>query len=144
LHDALQGSDKNNDVNELYDAIKYLPPVTAQLLPFDVIVWKYSKEEPSRAVLSAPDLNEVYRIYYTTSVLYNSKNPEVNARTSSHLASTASIFLPPNTVYKIWAINMLTHSSTQPTNVDINDVFLINSKKDNPGKKNYKVILKAN
>jgi hypothetical protein len=115
-----------------------------QLLPFDVVVWRYSKESPSIPVSDAPDLTGVFRILYTTPALYNERNPEINAISSSRLASTAPVSLPASSGYYIWAQNMLTHQLIKPQKVEINGAFLLANKRNWPDSKNYKIILKVN
>lgn len=122
----------------------YFVSSTKQLLPFDVVVWRYSKDVPPKPVSDAPDLNGIYRILYTTSALYNERNPEINAISSSQLASTTLVSLPASSGYYVWGQNMLNHQFIKPQKVEINDAFLIANKKNWPASKNYKIILKVN
>jgi hypothetical protein len=122
----------------------YFVSSTKQLLPFDVVVWKYSKDNPPRPISDAPDLTGIYRILYTTPALYNEKNPEINAISSSQLASTTVVSLPANSGYYIWGQNMLNHQLIKPQKVDINDAFFLSNKKNWPTSKNYKIVLKVN
>jgi hypothetical protein len=120
-----------------------LSAIMKQLLPFDVIVWRNSTIAPYKPVLDAPDLNATYRIFYTLSGLYNHKNPEVNAKSTSRLASTVQISLPSNAVFSFWTLNMLNHKMTQAEDVDLKDVW-INSTKNHPGLKKPSIVLKVN
>jgi hypothetical protein len=122
----------------------YVVRTGKQLLSFEVVVWRYSKDAPPQPVSNAPDLNKVYRIIYTTPALFNERNPEINSISSSQLASTTVISLPGNSAYYIWGQNMLNHQVIKPQKFDINGVFLLSNKKDWPDSKNYRIILKAN
>ena len=113
-----------------------------QLLPFDVIVYHSSNVDPFRPVLDAPDLSKTYRIYYTLSDIYNHKNPEATAKSSTHLASTIQLSLPSNTTYTFWALNMLNHKNTKPEDVDLRGV-LSRTNKILPGLKKPSIVIKV-
>ena len=113
-----------------------------QLLPFDVIVWRPGKVDPYKPVLDAPDLKATFRIYYTLANLYNRKNPEINAKTSSRLASTIQLSLPSNSIFSFWTLNMGNHKMTTAENVDLRDV-LKNSMKNEPRLKKPSVVIKV-
>ncbi len=102
---------------------RLLAVIVKQLLPFDVIVWRNSKETPYKPVTDAPDLTATHRIFYTLSKLYNHKNPEINAKSSNRLASTIQVSLPSNTVFKFWTLNMTNHKTTNAEDVDLRDVL---------------------
>jgi hypothetical protein len=119
-----------------------LSAIMKQLLPFDVIVYRYSRETPAKPVLEAPDLSKTYRIFYALQNLYNHKSPEVNAKSATHLASTVQVSLPSNTIFTFWALNMLTHKNTKPEDVDLKDV-LSHTNKILPGLKKPSIVLKV-
>ena len=128
--------------NELID-IDHMPAtLVKQLLPFDVIVWRPGKVDPYKPVLDAPDLKATFRIYYTLANLYNRKNPEINAKTSSRLASTIQLSLPSNSIFSFWTLNMGNHKMTTAENVDLRDV-LKNSMKNEPRLKKPSVVIKV-
>ncbi|MEP6951134.1 MAG: hypothetical protein ABI863_17735 [Ginsengibacter sp.] len=119
-----------------------LAAIIKQLLPFDVIVYRYSKETPAQPFLDAPDLSKTYRIFYTLPNLYNHKNPEVNARSATRLASTVQVSLPSNITFTFWTLNMLNHKNTKPEDVDLKDV-LSHTNKILPGLKKPSIVLKV-
>ena len=109
--------------NENDNAQSLLAASVKQLLPFDVLVWRNSKEPPYKPVLDAPDLLASYRTFYTLSKLYNHRNPEVNAKSSNRLASTIQVSLPSNTVFTFWTLNMINHKTTTAKDVDLKNVL---------------------
>jgi len=130
-------------LNETGSPEYFLPVIMPEVLPFDVIVWHHSRELPARPVLDAPDLTGVYRVFYTLKKLYNHKNPEINAKTTAQLASTAQVSLPPNSIFKFWTLNMLNHKLTEAVDSELRDVFL-NSQKRWPNPKKATIVLKVN
>jgi len=121
----------------------YIPvAIEEQLLPFDVIVWRTGTVAPYKPVLDAPDLKASFRVFYILSKLYNHKNPEVNATSSSRLASTIRVSLPSNTTFSIWTLNMLNHRTTGAKDVDLRDVFK-NSMKNEPRLKRPSIVIKV-
>ena len=113
-----------------------------RVLPFDIIVYR-SKTPPAGPVLTEPNLNEAYRIFYTPSSLYNNRNPDINALVSPDLASTTQVPLPQTLGYKFWTLNMLNHSRTNATNVEVKDIFINNRKKGSTDKR-LSILLKVN
>jgi hypothetical protein len=106
------------------DDLKHiLAAIMKQLLPYDVIVFRSSTVAPYKPVLDAPDLAATYRIFYTLSILYNHKNPDINAKSTGHLASTVQISLPSNSVFTFWTLNMLNHKMTKAVDVDLKNVL---------------------
>lgn len=126
------------------DSLEYIPAVAIakQLLPFDVIVWRTGTVAPFKPVLDAPDLKATFRVFYTLSDLYNHKNPEVNAKTGSRLASTIGISLPSNSTFSFWTLNMVNHRMTNAKDIDPRDV-LKNSMKNEPRLKKPSIVLKV-
>ena len=110
------------------------PPGEGQLIPFNVIVWRNSKEQPSRPITNSPDLVGTYRISYILAVLYNHKNPEIGSHSSNELASTMQYALPGNAVLTFWSRNMLTGKVSNPETVDLRDLLISNQKKGVNGK----------
>jgi len=128
--------------NEI-ESPEYIPvAIEEQLLPFDVIVWRTGTVAPYKPVLDAPDLKASFRVFYILSKLYNHKNPEVNATSSSRLASTIRVSLPSNTTFSIWTLNMLNHRTTGAKDVDLRDVFK-NSMKNEPRLKKPSIVIKV-
>ncbi len=113
-----------------------------RILPFDIVVYR-SKTPPAGPVLSEPNLNEAYRIFYTPSSLYNNRNPDINALVSPDLASTTQVPLPQTLGYKFWTLNMLNHSRSNATNVEVKDIFINNRKKGSTDKR-LSILLKVN
>ena len=113
-----------------------------RVLPFDIVVYR-AKTPPAGPVLAEPNLNEAYRIFYTPSSLYNNKNPDINANVSPELASTIQVPLPQTLGYKFWTLNMLNHSRTNASNVEVKDIF-INNRKKGPTDKRLTILLKVN
>ena len=130
------------NLNESDSGESLLAVIVKQLLPFDVIVWRNSKEPPYKPVTEAPDLTARHRIFYTLSKLYNHKNPEVNAKSSNRLASTIQVSIPSNTVFKFWALNMINHKTTNAEDVDLKDV-LEHTKKVAPETKKPSIVIKV-
>jgi hypothetical protein len=97
---------------------------------------------PYKPVLDAPDLKATFRIYYTLSNLYNRRNPEVNAKTGTRLASTIQVSLPSNSIFSFWTLNMVNHKMTTAEEVDLRDV-LKNSMKKEPSLKKPTVVIKV-
>ncbi len=116
--------------------------IVKQLLPYDVIVWRNSKEPPYKPVVNAPDLTASHQIFYTLSKLYNHRNPEVNAKSSNRLASTIQVSLPSNTVFKFWTLNMTSHKTTSAEDVDLMDV-LEHAKRVAPDAKKPSIVIKV-
>jgi hypothetical protein len=134
VNNALQINDDSPD--------HLLSVIMKQLLPFDVIVYRYTKGTPAQPLLDAPDLSRTYRVFYALQNLYNHKNPEVNAKSSTHLASTVQVSLPSNTIFTFWTLNMLSHKNTKPEDVDLKDV-LSHTNKVLPGLKKPSIVLKV-
>ncbi|TDH24195.1 hypothetical protein EXU57_15380 [Segetibacter sp. 3557_3] len=119
----------------------YLPAPADALLPLNVVVFRKGTA-PVEPLLSAPDLNATYRIFYTVRGLYNYKNPEINAKTVSQLASTTQVSLPLTSIYKFWSMNMLDHKLTKPADIDIKDLF-IKSKRSTGTNKPLTILIKV-
>jgi len=120
------------------------PPVSeGTLLPVDVVVWKGANEPPARPVSSAPELRRTYRVFYTTTALYNNKNPEVNVKVLPTLASTSQASLPKLGRFKFWTQNLKTKNETRAVDVETSDVFMLNKKNNWPGTKRLFVVLKV-
>jgi hypothetical protein len=135
-------TDSSQSGNEI-ESLEYMPvALLKQLLPFDVIVWRTGTVEPFKPVLDAPDLKATFRVYYTLSNLYNRKNPEVNAKSSSRLASTIRVSLPSNSIFSFWTLNMVNHKMTTAEDVDLRDVYK-NSMKKEPSLKKPSIVLKV-
>ena len=115
---------------------------TDRVLPFDIVVYR-AKTPPSGPVLTEPNLNAAYRIFYTPSSLYNNRNPDINASVSPDLSSTTQVPLPQTLGYKFWTLNMLNHSRTNATNVEVKDIF-INNRKKGSAEKRLSILLKVN
>jgi hypothetical protein len=118
-------------------------PVEGPLLPLEVVVWRGATEPPARPISSAPELKAAYRVFYTTPVLYNHKNPRINAVSLPGLASTAPVSLPKLAQFKFWTLNMVNHKTTSAVDVETSDVFLLNNKKKWPNSKKIYVVLKV-
>ena len=135
---------ENNVLKFNDDSIAHLSAIIMnQLLPFDVVVWRSNTVAPYKPVLIAPDLTASYRIFYTVSNLYNHKNPEINAKSTSHLASTVQVSLPSNLVFTFWTLNMRNHKMTQPQDVDLKDILSSMNKVSSQFKKST-IVLKVN
>ena len=128
-----------NSIRNAYE--EYLFAALDRILPFDVVVYR-AKTPPAGPVLTSPDLTAAYRILYTLSSLYNNKNPEINAKGPTELASTVQVSLPQTLGFKFWTINMLNHKRTNPDTVDVKDVFQNNRKKPVEQKK-LSIVLKV-
>jgi hypothetical protein len=125
------------------ESLEYMPALLLkQLLPFDVIVWRTGTVAPFRPVLDAPDLKATFRVFYTLSNLYNHKNPEVNAKSSSRLASTIRVSLPSNSIFSFWTLNMVNHKMTTAEDADLRNVYK-NSMKKEPRLKKPSIVIKV-
>ncbi|MEO6000254.1 MAG: hypothetical protein ABIN89_25680 [Chitinophagaceae bacterium] len=120
---------------------EYLPALMDPLLPFNVILCRYTKTQPSTPILTTPDLMGTYKVFYVLSTLYNHKNPEINAKSTNTPASTAQVSLP-KTTFKLWAENILNRTKTKEQDIDFMDAFL-RSKKRWPYPKHFTIIIKA-
>lgn len=107
--------------------LSYVPPADRPL-PFNIIVYHYSKEDPSKVVFNAADLMSTYRVFYVSSGLYNHRNPEINAQNTSAPASTAQVTLP-KTKFMFWMQNLSDHRVTKAQEVDLLDTYLYSMKK---------------
>jgi hypothetical protein len=115
--------------------------VVQPLLSFDIVVYRPVRP-PASPVMNAPDLKGVFRIFYTSSTLYNHKNPEITAKSSSRLASTTQVSLPIELKYKFWTVNMRDHKQTLPQDISIDEI-VSNIRKNDPGAKKMRIVLKV-
>lgn len=121
---------------------KLLAAIMKQLKPYDIVVYRNAKQQPFKPVLDAPDLMATFRIFYTLSDLFNARNPAVNAKSTSRLASTVQVALPSNTKFTFRTLNMLNHRTTKPVEVDLKDV-LNQTNKSGPEAKRLTIVLKV-
>ena len=127
---------------EADDLKRVLAAIMKQLLAYDVIVFRSGTVAPYKPVLDAPDLAGTYRIFYTLSILYNHKNPNINAKSTGHLASTVQVSLPSNSTFTFWTLNMINHKMTKAVDVDLKNV-LSEMQKASVQSKKLSIVLKV-
>ncbi len=113
-----------------------------QVLPFKIVIWRNSKQQPYKPVTDAPDLTDTYKIYYILDALFDHKNPQIGSKSSNSRASTANVQLAANVLYRFWASNGSNQQSTEPEKVDLRNI-LNNSKNEGTKFQKATIVLKV-